>query len=150
MLTLCETLASFIKQYIRPDRPSLRNYWRKRPSLFLVFSSISIQHTVGTSSTLLVIILFACLLVHLWRILTWVSYLHCNHSWLWFHVMIMIGIDAMERVLKKAKKAGMKEFGQGWVVNIWSGALQRTFSHSYKTTGEVPDSPVQVAWFPPK
>jgi len=26
---------------------------------------------------------------------------------------MMIGIDAMERVLKKAKKAGMKEFGQG-------------------------------------
>jgi len=39
-----------------------------------------------------------------------------------------MGIDAMERVLKKAKKAGMKEFGQG-----------------YKTTGEVPESPVQVA-----
>lgn len=38
-----------------------------------------------------------------------------------------MGLDAMDRVLKKAKKAGMKEFGQG-----------------YKTTNEVPDSPVQV------
>jgi hypothetical protein len=27
--------------------------------------------------------------------------------------LFMIGIDAMERVLKKAKKTGMKEFGQG-------------------------------------
>jgi len=38
-----------------------------------------------------------------------------------------MGIDAMERVLKKAKKIGMKEFGQG-----------------YKIKTEIPDSPVQV------
>jgi hypothetical protein len=42
--------------------------------------------------------------------------------------MSLTGLDAMERVLKKAKKIGMKEFGQG-----------------YKTTTEIPDSPVQVA-----
>lgn len=60
--------------------------------------------------------------------------------------LIMIGIDAIEHVLKKAKKTGMKEFGQGWVVNIRSGVLQRTFPYRYKTSGEVPDSPVQVAW----
>jgi len=42
--------------------------------------------------------------------------------------MSSIGIDAMERVLKKAKKTGMKEFGQG-----------------YKIKTEIPESPVQVA-----
>jgi hypothetical protein len=83
--------------------------------LFLAFSLTSIHPIVEIFSTRRVITLFVFPLAHHWRTLTKVVSIFFEVTgYLCFLITItFIGLDAIERVLKRAKTTGMQDFGQG-------------------------------------